>query len=96
MQKREVLERLKNELGQWQTRLEELRLQAGLGKLELRDRRDEVLRSFDSSYRSARERLDGLRETAQGEAGIFRKSVEAGWQELRRTYERLREERPPE
>lgn len=95
MEKREVLEFLKGELEQWQTRLDELRLKAGLGKLELRDRRDEALRNFERSYREARERLEGIREGAEGEVGMLRASVEAGWQELRRTYERLREERPP-
>ena len=93
MNPRDVLERLKGEVGQWRTRLDELRLQAGLGKLELRDRREEVMKNFDRSYRDARKRLDEVSGGAQGELETLRKSVDAGWKELRKTYDELREER---
>lgn len=91
MHPRDVLQRVRGEMEKWQATFDEVRLQAGLGKMELREKRDEVLRAFDGSYREARERIDEVRGEAQGEVENLRKSVEAGWAELRRTYEELRD-----
>lgn len=93
MHPRDVLQRVKGEMERWEATLDEIRLQAGLGKLELREKRDEFLRSFDESYREARERIEEVRGSAQGELTALQHSLEAGWKELRRTYEELRDRR---
>lgn len=94
MHPRDVLGRVKGEMEKWQATLDEIRLQAGLGRLELREKRDEALKAFDKSYREAKGLLEGVREEAQGEAAALKRSLEAGWTELRKTYEEL-SRKPP-
>ncbi len=89
MHPRDVLGRVKGELDRWQATLDEVRLQAGLGKLELREKRDEALKAFDKSYRESKALLEGVREEAEGEVSTLKRSLEAGWKELRRTYDEL-------
>jgi hypothetical protein len=86
------LELLKRELEMMQTRMDELRVQANLGKRELRDAVDGLRSKFDSTYDQAKKTLGEAAATGARESQTVAKSLLAGWEEVRRTYKKLSEE----
>ena len=78
---------MKEELDTWRVRLEEARLQAGLAKLELREKREQTLKDFRHRYAEAKARLDQLRDKASKEWDASAKALEAGWKTLHETYQ---------
>jgi hypothetical protein len=93
MSKKEIVEALRKELDGWRTRLEELRVKASLGKLELRDKEREAFERFEGAYETAMRKLGEARDEADDRATALRAGVEAGWKELRATYKSVREGR---
>ena len=88
--KDDIQKRLKKELEDWRTRLGELRVQASLGKMELRDKKEELERAFERARSEAERKLGELKKTGGAELSAVTKSIEAGWDELRKTYAELR------
>ena len=88
--RKEIVERLEKELADWRTRLEELRVKASLGKMELRDRERKLLEDFQPAYEKALEKLSEAKDVAGGEAKAVKAGLEAGWKELRKTYDSVR------
>lgn len=90
---KEIAEKLDAELDAWRTRLEELRVKANLGKMELRDRERALLEEFQPAYDGAMKKLGELKDSAGDEAKAVRAGLEAGWKELRKSYEAARLEK---
>lgn len=89
MQK-DVREKLERELADWRRRMEELRVKAKLGAMELRQKEREVIEAFEPAYDAAMAKLGEAREAAGAEAKAARAGLEAGWRELRRAWEEAR------
>jgi hypothetical protein len=88
---KDLNDRLQKELAEWRTRLEELRVKASLGKLELRDKERELMERFEPAYKDALKRAAELKDQADDRAKAMRAGIEAGWKELRATYHAVRE-----
>ena len=84
-------ERLHKELAEWRTKLEELRVKASLGRLELRDKERELMERFEPACQAALKRASELKDQAGDQAGAMRAGLEAGWKQLRATYNAVRE-----
>jgi len=88
--RKEIVDRLEKELADWRTRLDGLRVKASLGKMELRDRERVLLDGFQPAYEKAMEKLGEAKDFAGSEAKAVKAGLEAGWKELRKTYESVR------
>lgn len=86
----ELFDKLEKDLTSWRTRLDELRVQANLGKLELRDRHPELVEDFDEAYESAKQGLGKLGQSGVSTARTVVDGLEAGWDELRGIVDRIR------
>jgi len=86
------LESLEDELKGWRTRLDELRVQAHLGHLELRDKLAELGERLEPAREKAETRLAALAKNGTSEARILASSLRSGWQEVRRSHAELVEE----
>lgn len=86
------LDDLSGELDGWRARLEHLRVQANLGKRELTDKLNELGERLAPAHRAAKERLAALARTGKSEARTLATSLQAGWEELRRTHRELSSE----
>lgn len=82
---------LRGELDRWRARLDELRLQANLGKMELRDRLSEIENRLEPAYQSASRRLAEVVDGGKDEARVLARSLQAGWKEVLETHRELRE-----
>lgn len=82
---------LRGELDRWRARLDELRLQANLGKMEARDRLDDLEQRLQPAYQTATRRLSEVVDDGKEEARVLAKSLQAGWKELLETHRELRE-----
>jgi hypothetical protein len=81
-----TLDRLRSELDDWQARLDNLRVQAKLGKMEARDQLLELVSRLEPTFREAETRLEEIAASGSKEARILGKSLLAGWRELLRTH----------
>lgn len=88
--KQEIRQRLEKELADWRTRMDEVRVRAKLGSMELRDKEREAIDAFEPAYEKAMARLKEAGDAAGAEAKAARAGIEAGWRELRRVWEDAR------
>jgi predicted nucleic acid-binding Zn-ribbon protein len=88
--RKEIAEKLEKELADWRTRLDALRVKASLGKMELRDREKQLLEDFQPAYEAAMSKLGEAKDFAESEAKAVKSGLEAGWKELRKTYDSVR------
>lgn len=86
----ELFDKLEKDLSTWRTKLDELRVQANLGKLELRDRHPELVEDFDAAYENAKEGLGKLGSSGVSTARTVVDGLEAGWEELRGLVDKVR------
>ncbi len=86
----EIKAKLEKELAEWRQKLDELRVKANLGKMELRDRERKLMEDFQPAFDKAMARVGELKDSAGAEAKALRAGIEAGWRELRKTYESVR------
>ena len=76
----------KDELENWKSKVESLRVKGNLAKLELREKRDAAVRAFDR----ARDKFRALREEAADRWQAARKATDAAWHEFREAYDEYR------
>ena len=88
--RKEIADKLEKELADWRTRMDELRVKASLGKMELRDREKKLIEDFQPAYDVAMKKLGEARDFAGSESKAVWAGLEAGWKELRKTYESVR------
>lgn len=91
--RKEIADKLEKELAEWRVRFEQLRVKASLGKMELRDKERELSEQFQPAYEQAMKKLGEMRENAGDEAKALKAGLEAGWRELRKTYEATRNQK---
>lgn len=87
-----TLDRLRAELDEWHARLDHLRVQASLGKMEARERLHELDAKLRPSIQKATRRLDELAGSGKDEVRTLAHSLRAGWEELWRTHRELTRE----
>ena len=87
-----TLARLRADLDEWRTRLDEARVQAKLGRMEARDKLQEFEKRLTPTLEKARKSLDEVVTSGTSEAKVIGKSLLAGWDELRHTHEDLSRE----
>jgi hypothetical protein len=88
----DILKKLEEEAGEWRTTLDTLKVRANLGKMELRDKADEVSKTFEKAYGGAKERLEVLRREGGDQLAAGVRGMEAAWDELRKTYKDVRKD----
>ena len=88
----DILKKLEEEAAEWRTTLDTLKVRAKLGKMELRDKADELSKTFDDAYGQAKERIDKLRQEGGDRFSAGAKGMEAAWEELKKTYRDVRSE----
>jgi hypothetical protein len=89
--KKELADLLQKELADWKAKLEQARVKASLGKLELRDKERELTERFEPAYQDAMKKLAELKDETDDRVVALRAGLEAGWKELRSTYKSVRE-----
>jgi hypothetical protein len=94
--KDELLERMQAELARWRGRIDALRVKGSLGRMEARDKAEGLRQEFERAYRGARESLGEAARTGGERARALRAGLEAGWDELRRTYDEVRRSQHPD
>ena len=92
MDDKRALDELREELDKLRGRLDELRVRANLGKMEARDRLQELGDLIEPAGRKAADRLTGLANAGAEEARTLARSLQAGWDALRRTHRDLTQE----
>ena len=70
-------------------RIDSLRVQANLGKMELRDKLEDVGGTLKPAYHRAKDTLAELVRGGAGETVNLAKSLQAGWSELLETHSEL-------
>ena len=92
--RKEIADKLEQELADWKRRLQELRVKAKLGSLEMRDKERKLIEEFEPAYEEAMKKLAQVQQAAGAEAKALRSGLEAGWRELRRAYGEARKSGP--
>lgn len=87
----DLREKLESELRSMGESLSNLRLQANLGKMELKQKLEELGGKLDSRYRSSKESIETLAREGADEGSRIAKSLQAGWKELLATHRELSE-----
>jgi hypothetical protein len=87
----EIRKKLEREIGEWQSTLDTLRMRAKLGQMELRDKSEELGKTFDRAYGEAKKKIDVLRKEGGQQLEAVSKGLEAAWDKLRDTYRDVRE-----
>jgi len=82
----EKLEGMQGELDGWRARLDEVRLKANLGKMELRDRLAELGQVLEPAQARARKTLGEFAQAGSEEARVLASALHSGWEELVRSY----------
>jgi hypothetical protein len=82
----ERLEGMQGELDGWKAKLDEVRLKANLGKMELRDRLEELGQVMEPAQNRARKTLGVLAQAGSKEACALARGLQAGWEELVRAH----------
>lgn len=80
---------LETQLKEIDTRLEELKLKAGLAKLELRSEYEKQLDALSGKRAVAQSKLNELRNRAEGAWEDLRGGTEKAWEDMRQALERL-------
>jgi len=88
---KEKMKILQDNLAGMRVRFEELRVKGNLGKMELRDKLEELRDAFDPAYTKAKKAIAELSDSGREESHTLAKSLRAGWDELRRTHKELSE-----
>ena len=73
-----AIERLKEQLTAWRARIDHLRVQANLGKMEARDELRALGERLEPEWRDAKRVLDSIVESGTTEARALEKSVAGG------------------
>ena len=87
----EIKKKLEHEIGEWQKTLETLRMRANLGRMDLRDKSEELSKTFDRAYQDARKKIEVLRKDGGQHVEAASKGLEAAWDKLRETYKEVRQ-----
>ncbi|MFT5733115.1 MAG: hypothetical protein ACJA2W_003859 [Planctomycetota bacterium] len=92
MTMKETTSKAQAELAAMRARLDELRVQGKLGRMELHDNLVEFKGKLDPSYTRAKSAITDLAASGIKESLRIAKSLEAGWKELRSTHQALLDE----
>jgi hypothetical protein len=87
-----ILEDLRTELDDFRAMVQHLRVQANLGAKEARAKLNDLDDRFEPAYLRARDKLSELAHDGAGEARTLAKSLQAGWDEVRKTHRELSKE----
>jgi hypothetical protein len=82
----ERLEALQGELDGWKARLDQARLKANLGRMEFRDRLEELGEALEPAQTRARKALSDVAQVGSQEARALARGLQAGWDELVRAH----------
>jgi hypothetical protein len=89
MTDKKFLDRLKAELEDWRARVEHLRVQANLGSKEARDKLRELGDKLEPAAEKARHAIETAAASGASEAKTLCQSLQAGWDEVRRSHREL-------
>jgi hypothetical protein len=82
----ERLEALQGELDGWKARLDQARLKANLGRMEFRDRLEELGEALEPAQTRARKALSDVAQVGSQEVRALARGLQAGWDELVRAH----------
>lgn len=85
----ETKKKLQEEYDAMRGRIDAVRLQTNLGKMELRDKLEDIRETLDPVYRRAKNDLTELARGGATEVSNFAKSLQAGWEALVKTHREL-------
>jgi len=77
-EKKAFADKIRNEISEWRARLEHLRVQASLGKMEARDRAQEIAQEIEARIHETERKLKE-----------FEESQAENWKELSERLERI-------
>jgi hypothetical protein len=75
------------EIQEWRTRLDELRVRGHLLRMELRDKKDDVLDDMDHAYAEAKVRFEKLKDSAETEQEGLSAGFQAAWKAFKKAYD---------
>lgn len=85
--RKDFIDALRAELDVWKARLQELDVQAALGRMEVRDRLNPVLRHIESELAGIKKDVEALAETDSGGEEALTRSIERSMKSLRKEIE---------
>ena len=77
---------IQEQLDQWRTKLDELKLKAHLLKLEYRDKPDEVVARLEDAYGSAKTKFGEMKDAGAAEAAGLGAGFTAAWSAFKDAY----------
>lgn len=80
------------DLSAWRQKIDRLRVQQNLLKMELRDRKDEVVKKLDHSYAEAKSSFDKFKDAAGSEREQLGSGFKAAWKAFREAYDEATDE----
>lgn len=86
-----TLDELRADLERWRGKVEHLRVQASLGRMELRDKVRELGEEIAPVHARAKEQIGKLLESGVEEAGRVARSLQSGWEEVLRSHRDLKD-----
>lgn len=83
---------MRNELADLRSMLDTLRVRANLAGMEAKQKGRETLDEFERRYDRAKAKFDDWKRQGKNEWDAVSESIEAGWAELKRTYQEVKTE----
>jgi len=77
-----TIKKIKSELGEWETKLQELRVKADLGKMELRD----LVTKAEERLRLVRDAIANATDESAAKAESTADGVKAAWSSFKEAY----------
>ena len=88
MEKEKLLEMLKDEMGQWRTRLDELKVQASLGQSELKDILRPEIERIEEELVKVEGKMKELQSASEGALDEFRHGAERALKVMKESFEK--------
>ena len=80
-------QQVQEQLDAWRTKLDELKLQAHLLKMEHRDRPDEVMAKLESSFDTCKSKFAEWKDAGATEAAGIGAGFSAAWDAFKQAYD---------
>ncbi len=80
-------QKIQEQMDEWRTKLDELRVQGGLLKMEFRDKKDEVCDQIEAAYSEAKQKFDEMKDAGEAEADKLGAGFKAAWSAFKQAYD---------
>ena len=83
---------IQNQIDAFRTKLDELKVQGHLLKMEHRDKQDEVVNGIETAWFEAKEKFEAMKAAGETEATQLGEGFNAAWAAFKQAYNNAAEE----